>query len=184
MFDVSSVLVLAVLIGFGAAETPLQAARGQSMSCDAAYAQAERAYLRADFEKSLSLLVVCTNDRPKSEVKLRVYRLQAFAHLGMGDDAAARRAVEDLLDVYPAYTPNPSDDRPDYADLVAGVRASRREPSEPDTAARDRRWVRWVVASAAAIATTVVVAVLIRDGGQDNDDDPDPPDNDIDDDLD
>ena len=185
MSDGSAALVLVALLSLGVAGTPLQAAHGQSMTCDAAYAQAEQAYLQADFEEALALLTVCTNSRPKSGVKLTVYRLQAFAHLGTGDDAAARRVVEDLLDVYPTYTPNSSEDRPDYTDLVAGVRASRRPPPEPDTATRDRRWVRWVVASAAAIATAVVVAVLVRDGGPDDDDDPDPPDDDdIDDDFD
>jgi len=178
------VYVFVILIGVLPVADVQPAARGQSMSCDDVYPQAERAYLRADFSEALSLLDTCTDGRPKGAVRLTVYRLQAFAHLGSGQDGAARRVAEDLLDVYPAYAPNPAEDRPDYVDLIDDVRSSREPLPDRNRATEDRRWVRWVVASAAAIATTVVVAVLVRNGGDDDGGRPEPPDDDDDDDVD
>lgn len=177
-----TICVFVILIGAVADVQP--AAHGQSMSCDDVYPQAERAYLRADFSEALSLLDACTDGRAKGAVRLTVYRLQAFAHLGSGQDGQARRVAEDLLDVYPDYAPNPAEDRPDYVDLIDEVRSSREPPPDRDRATEDRRWVRWVVASAAAIATTAVVAVLVRTGGDDDGGRPEPPDDDDDDDFD
>lgn len=175
-------LVLAIAVGMVVGAGPVW---GQASSCGELAAQAERAYLQADFDDALSLLSVCRGDRSKAEVGLAVYRLEAFAHLGRGNEEAARLAVEDLLDVYPTYMPNPNDDRPDYVALVRSVRSSRDTQEEPPPPVRERRWVRWTIASLTVVAAAAVVGLIVRDGGGDDDRErPDPPDDDIDDDFD
>jgi hypothetical protein len=91
-----------------------------------------------------------------------MYRLLSFVYLGQNDEAAARRAVESLLDVQPEYMPNPAEDRPDFVALVRKAKKARRDAAEAEQ--RDRRWVRWVIGSAAALAGTAAV-LLLRDGG-------------------
>ena len=45
------------------------------------------------------------------------HRLNALAHLGLGNPEAARRAVEKLVATVPGYTPQPNDPAP-FAELV------------------------------------------------------------------
>ncbi len=54
------------------------------------------------------------------------YRLNALAHLGLGNPEAARRAVEKLVATVPGYTPQPNDPAP-FVQLVvqANGRAGR-----------------------------------------------------------
>jgi hypothetical protein len=163
------VVVGGLLVGSGTG----QSATGQSMDCRQRYAQAERAYYRAEFQDAIDLLGPCLNKAGAEAATVEVYRLYAFAHLATGNDTDARLTVEDLLDARPGYTPNPDEDRPDYVALVEDVKASRRPAEEDATPQRSRRWVRWVVASVVVLATAAVVSVVADggDGGNGDDDD-------------
>jgi len=154
-------LLVAVLVLVGTT-----GARAQTpASCDTSYAQAEEAYFAANFETAEALLRPCAQKTAlQDSVRARMYRLLSFVYLGQNDEAAARRAVESLLDVQPEYTPNPSEDRPDFVALVRKAEEERRAAAgrEED----NRRWVRWALGGAAALAGTAAV-LLLRDGGSD-----------------
>jgi hypothetical protein len=139
--------------------------------------QAEEAYFATNFETAEALLRPCAQRTTlQDSVRARMYRLLSFVYLGQNDEPAARRAVESLLDLQPKYTPNPSEDRPDFIALVRKARKARRATAESEES--NRRWVRWALGSAAAIAGAVTV-LLLRDGGSDGGSDrlprPEPP---------
>ena len=159
-------LLVVVLVFVGATGARAQA----PSSCDARYAQAEEAYFAANFETAESLLRPCTQKTTlQDSVRARMYRLLSFVYLGQNDEAAARRAVESLLDIQPEYTPNPAEDRPDFVALVRKAQEARRTTAEAEQG--NRRWVRWVIGSAAAVAGTAAV-LLLRDGDSDGGPDP------------
>jgi len=154
-------LLVAVLVLAG----PIDARAQTPASCDTSYAQAEEAYFAANFETAEALLRPCAQEATlRDSVRARMYRLLSFVYLGQNDSGAARRTVESLLDVQPDYTPNPSADRPDFVALVRKAKKARRATADAEQ--EDRRWLRWVLGSAAAIAGTAAV-LLLRDGGSD-----------------
>jgi hypothetical protein len=139
-------------------------------SCDTSYAQAEEAYYAADFERAVTLLRPCARatSLPDS-TRAQMYRLLSFVYLGQNEQAAAQRAVESLLDLQPAYTPNPEEDRPDFIALTKKVRKARRARAEAEE--ENRRWLRWTLGVAAAALGTAAVLLF---GGGDSGDGPDP----------
>jgi hypothetical protein len=140
-------------------------------TCTAAYAQAEEAYFAAEFERAARALQECLREQPPSDsTRLRVYRLLSFAHLANNDRAAARRAVESLLDIRPTYAPDPSRDRPDFVTLVRTAKRAR-QPPDPTTKAQDRDWVQWVIGGVAVAAVTTVAILLLGGGDGDGEDD-------------
>lgn len=159
-------LLIGVLVLAGTTRARAQA----PASCDTSYAQAEEAYFATNFEAAEALLRPCTQ-RPtlQDSVRARMYRLLSFVYLGQNEEAAARQAVESLLDLEPEYTPSPSEDRPDFVALVRNAKEARRATAESDE--NDRHWVRWALGSAAAVAGTVAV-LLLRDGGSEGGPDP------------
>lgn len=142
-------------------------ARAQApTSCDDRYTTAQEAYYAADFETAAELLRECVGKRSLSDsLRVQMYRLLGFVHLGRNEPKAARLAVESLLDLRPGYTPNPDEDRPDYVALVRKAKASRR--AEATTAEENgRRWVRWGLGSLGAAAVGTAAVLLIGgDGG-------------------
>ena len=142
-------------------------------SCDTSYAQAEKAYYAADFEKAVALLRPCarTTTLPDS-TRARMYRLLSFVYLGQNDQPPARRAVESLLDLQPTYTPNPAEDRPDFIALLKKAKKSRRAKADEEK----RRWLRWTLgAAAAALGTAAVLLFGGGDSGEGADSLPRPP---------
>lgn len=144
-------------------------------SCDTSYAQAEKAYYAADFEKAVTLLRPCARKTTLPDsTRARSYRLLSFVYLGQNDQAAARRAVESLLDLQPAYTPNPAEDRPDFIALVKKAKKARRAKADDE----ERRWLRWTLGVAAAALGTAAVLLFGGGGGGDGNDPlprPEPP---------
>lgn len=159
---VGGILLIVVLVGGGRegwAQTPV--------SCDTSYAQARESYFAAEFENALKLLRPCASESALSDsVRVRMYRLLSFVHLGRNDQQAARLAAENLLDLRPSYTPTPDEDRPDFVALVRKVKKSRRVAAE-NPEEQSRRWVRWALGSAAAVLGTA--AVLLIGGGDSGD---------------
>lgn len=136
-------------------------------SCSTAYAEAERAYYAANFERALDALQPCLDRTAVTDsVRVRAYRLLSFVHLGRNEQNAARLAVESLLDLRPTYEPSPARDRPDFVALVRTVKASREQAVADAADEGGRRWLRWVAGGvgAAALGTTAVL-VLGGDGG-------------------
>jgi cellulase/cellobiase CelA1 len=153
--------LLAIVVVAGSASI----ARAQTpASCEASYVEAKEAYYAAEFETALALLRPCAQEPALQDTtRARMYRLLGFVYLGQNDRAAARRAVESLLDLQPAYTPNPAKDRPDFVALVRKAKKARRAQAEADE--EGRRWVRWALGAAAAAAGTAAVVLLRDDGG-------------------
>lgn len=155
------VLVVAVCtasVSAAGAQTPA--------SCDTTYTQAKEAYYAADFETAIALLRPCARATSvRDTTRAQMYRLLSFVYLGQNDQAAARRAVESLLDLQPAYTPNPARDRPDFVALVRKAKKSRRAKAKADE--ENRRWLRWALGAAAAALGTAAVLVF-GDGGSGN----------------
>jgi len=145
------------------------------VSCDTSSARAEEAYYAADFEKAVTLLRPCarTTTLPDS-ARAQMYRLLSFVYLGQNDQATARRAVESLLDLQPAYTPNPAEDRPDFIALVKKAKKARRARAEAEEG--NRRWLQWTLGVAvAALGTAAVLLVGGGDSGDGSDPLPRPP---------
>jgi len=161
-------LVVAVVVGSAStarAQTPA--------SCDTSYAQAEEAYYAADFETAIALLRPCARAPAlRDTTRAQMYRLLSFVYLGQNDEAAARRAVESLLDLQPAYTPTPDRDRPDFISLVQKAKKERRARAEAED--ENRHWLRWTLGVAAAALGTAAV-LLFGDGGSGNGTDSLPP---------
>lgn len=153
-------------------------ARAQTpVSCDTSYTQAKEAYYAADFETAIALLRPCAQEPSlQDSTRARVYRLLSFVYLGQNDRAAARRAVESLLDLQPTYTPKPDRDRPDFIALVQEAKTARRARAEAED--ENRNWLRWTLGVAAAALGTAAV-LLFGDGGSGNGKDslpsPEPP---------
>lgn len=166
-------LVLAFVVGIGASGGGGTALAQTPDVCTEAYAGAEEAYYAANFELAIDTLQTCLN-RPgvSDSMRVRSYRLLSFVHLGRNDQAAARLAVESLLDLQPTYSPDPGRDRPDFVALVKEVKASRQPPTAQAEAENGRRWLRWVAAGVGAVALGTLAAVLF--GGGDGDDPPEP----------
>lgn len=144
-------------------------AAAQSDDCAREIQQAEDAYFAADFDRAVQLLRTCLDEAALSDTAtVRVYRWLAFAHLGRGASDDARLAVESLLDVAPAFTPDPTQDRPDFVALVEDVRASRRALAER-TEAEDGGggWLRWVGGAVGVAAVGTAAAVLLGGGSDD-----------------
>ena len=153
------VLVVAVFMASASvtrAQTPA--------SCDTSYTRAEEAYYAADFERAVTLLRPCARKSPLPDsTRARMYRLLSFVYLGQNDEGAARRAVESLLDLQPAYTPTPSEDRPDFVALVRKAKRARQKTADAEE--NDRRWVRWGLGAVAATAAGTAAVLLLGDGG-------------------
>jgi len=163
---IAAIAGLLILIGI----TP---ARGQDAStCAPEYAQAETAYFDAAFDRAIRLLRTCLEEADlPADVQVRFYRLLSFAYIAQDEQAEARAAIEQLLDVAPGYTPDPETDRPDYVALVREVKATR-----ASSEAGGRRWLRWVLGGAGAVAVGVLAVVLVGGGdGGGPDDLPAPP---------
>lgn len=140
-------------------------------SCDTSYAQAQEAYYAAEFEAAAAQLRPCTqNPTLPDSVRARMYRLLSFVYLGQNDEAAARRAVESLLDLHPDYVPDPAQDRPDFVAIVEKAKKERQARAEADEEG-NRRWVRWTIGVAAAALGTAAVLLF---GGGGSDDGPEP----------
>lgn len=158
-----------LLIAMCAAGAPTVQAQ-TPVSCDTSYAEAEEAYYDADFETAVSLLRPCARETTLSDsTRVRMYRLLSFVYLGQNDQEAARRAVESLLDLQPAYTTNSAEDRPDFIALLEKAKKARQTSAKSD--GKDRRWIRWTIGIAAAALGTAA-ALLLGDGG--SGDGPDP----------
>lgn len=139
-------------------------AQQQPDRCEAEYAQAEERYFAADFEAAVNLLQTCLQDAQLSEdTRVRIYRLLSFSHIAQGNQQQARLAAESLLDLRPAYTPDPAEDRPDFVELVREIKASR-QPAASRDADGGRRWVRWAVGGAGVAAAGVLTIVLVGGG--------------------
>jgi len=131
-------------------------------SCDTSYVEAEKAYFAAEFETAVTMLRPCAQAPALSDsARARMYRLLSFVYLGRNDQAAARKAVETLLDLRPSYTVNSSEDRPDFIALVENVKRERRDTATAED--EGRRWLRWTIGIAAAALGTA--AALILSGG-------------------
>lgn len=136
-------------------------------SCDTSFAQAQEAYYAAEFEAAVNQLRPCAQEPTLPDsVRARMYRLLSFVYLGQNDEAAARRAVESLLDLRPDFVPDPSEDRPDFVALVERAKTQRRVRAEAQED-ENRRWVRWTLGAAAAALGTA--AVLLLGGGDSGD---------------
>ena len=135
-------------------------------ACDTSFAQAQEAYFAAEFEAAVARLRPCAQERTLPDsVRARMYRLLSFVHLGQNDEAAARRAVESLLDLRPDFAPDPSEDRPDFVSLVERAKRQRRARAESEEDG-NRRWVRWALgAAAAALGTAAVLLLGVDDSG-------------------
>ncbi len=135
--------------------------------CDTSFAQAQEAYYAAEFEAAVARLRPCAQERTLPDsVRARMYRLLGFVYLGQNDEAAARRAVESLLDLQPEYVPDPAQDRPDFVALVEQAKKRRRARAEAQEN-ENRRWLRWTLGAAAAVLGTA--AVLLIGGGDSGD---------------
>lgn len=144
-------------------------------SCNEAYAQAENAYYSADFDAAEEALRDCLDQTDVSDsMRVRAYRLLSFVHLGQNDREAARLAVESLLDLRPAYEPDPATDRPDFVELVREVKESRETPESETSADGDRRWLRWVAGGAGVAALGTAAAFLFGGGGGGSNGGPEP----------
>ncbi len=159
-------LLLVVMCVAGA--FPVQAQT--TASCDTSYVQAEEAYYAADFETAVTLLRPCAR-KPSlpDSARAQMYRLLSFVYLGQNDQETARRAVESLLDLRPSYTPNPTEDRPDFIALVEKAKTARQKTAGSDE--DGRRWIRWTIGIAAAALGTAAVVLF---GGGESDEGPDP----------
>jgi len=128
---------------------------------------AQEAYYAADFERAVDQLRPCAQEPTLPDsVRARMYRLLSFVHLGQNDEAAARRAVESLLDLRPDFVTDPSEDRPDFIALVEKAKTQRRARAEAEED-ENRRWLRWTLGAAAAALGTA--AVLLLGGGDSGD---------------
>lgn len=136
--------------------------------CQTEYRQARERYLSAEFDPAVRLLRTCLEEASDlaDTTRVQMYRLLAFAHLGQGNDADARLAVESLLDIRPSFTPDPDRDRPDFVNVVEEARRRRQALSNDENS--DRRWVRWVIGGA-VVATAGIVVALVTGGGDDGD---------------
>lgn len=156
----SILLVVCLVVG---AEARAQA----PTSCESRYTTAQEAYYAADFERAVELLRECVGRKGVSDsLRVRMYRLLGFVHLGRNEPKAARLAVESLLDLRPDYAPDPDRDRPDYVALVRKAKASRRTAAAAEEDENGRRWVRWGLGSLGAAAVGTAAVLLIGgDGG-------------------
>jgi hypothetical protein len=161
MVPPSGLLILGLLLGTGArAQAPA--------SCDSSYTTAQEAYYAADFERAAELLRACVGKNGVSDsLRVRMYRLLGFVHLGRNDPKAARLAVESLLDLRPDYAPDPDRDRPDYVALVRKAKASRQRAAAAEEDEDGRRWVRWGLGSLGAAAVGTAAVLLIGGEGGD-----------------
>lgn len=162
ILDPLVVVMVAVWLG-GVAGAPAPAAAQEAeAACTQEFERAEDAYFTADFEQAIGLLTTCLDEvaLPPGE-RLRFFRLLAFAYLATEATAEARMAVESLLDVDPAYTPDPATDRPDFVALVEEVKATREDPV---AASDDRSIWRWVAGSALTVAAGIGAAVVLGGG--------------------
>lgn len=145
-------------------------------ACQAEYEEAQERYYAAEFDAAIDLLQQCLQRANLSvETRVRVYRLLSFAHIAQGNRQEARFAVESLLDLQPDYTPDPSQDRPDFIELVREVKASR-QPTAASDAESNRGWVKWALGGLGVAAAGVLTIVLVGgDGGGGPDDLPGEP---------
>lgn len=147
---------------------------GADDQCRAEYQKAEDLYLSADFDPAIRLLQTCLDETQAAladTTKVRIYRLLAFSHLGLGDDEGARQAVTSLLSVEPNYQPDPTRDRPDFVRMVQKAHEERRSTTVGEE--KNRNWVKWVVGGVSVVALGVLAAVISGGGGggEDFDDD-------------
>jgi len=163
-FPAFSWLIVGTLLVLGS----VSAAQAQTpASCDTSFAQAQEAYYTAEFEAAVDQLRPCAQEPTLPDsVRARMYRLLSFVYLGQNDEAAARRAVESLLDLRPDFVPDPSEDRPDFVGLVEKAKTQRRSRAEAEED-ENQRWVRWALGAAAAALGTA--AVLLLGGGDSGD---------------
>jgi len=154
---------------------PVESATAQESpsndQCETEYRQAQESYLAAEFDPAIRLLQTCLDEAQTTlsdTTLVKMYRLLAFSYLGEGDEAGARRAVNDLLTTAPDYRPDPTQDRPDFVQLVQNAREERRQ------VARDRdngrNWVKWVAGGVGVVVLGVLAAVLTGGGGDGDDD--------------
>lgn len=157
-----TVLFLSVTLGLLSPSAQAQ----EPNSCETEYEHAQEQYYAAEFDAAINLLQQCLQRANLSvETRVQGYRLLSFAYIAQGNRQQARYAVERLLDVQPDYTPDPSQDRPDFVELVREVKASR-QPATASEPEGNRRWVKWTLGGVGVAAAGVLATVLL--GGGDN----------------
>ncbi len=120
----SRLLCLILLLAFGAALPAM------AQTCDTALTDGATAYDDARAEDALRLLEPCVT-RFSTANQSVAYRLIALSHLALGNEAAARMAVRNMLRVNPTYIANPDFDPPAFVTVVEAERVAAQTPVTP-----------------------------------------------------
>ncbi|MEM7585650.1 MAG: TonB-dependent receptor [Acidobacteriota bacterium] len=111
-------LAIAMILASCVLATHRVSAQEASDVCESELTQAERLYGIGRFAEALKLLEGCYAERPGRVIQLRMRALEAKIHVALDNPARATVAIDALLELDPAYTPDPRDP-PRYRQLVA-----------------------------------------------------------------
>jgi len=131
---------------------------------------AEQAYRNRDFGTAISRASRCTDPEAVGEATaLRAYRLVTLASLRQGALVQARTAVENMLQIDPAYTADPISDPPSYDLFVSMVREDvspeATAEAEPDTTGTERDDAETMFPSASQTVARSHRGVFLKFGG-------------------
>ena len=91
--------------------------------CAQQLAEADQQYYAGRFDEAIELATTCINSGGTTEAyKLRGYRLVSLAYIGKDYLEQAKAAVRKLLELVPAYEPDPDQDPPPFTNLVREIK--------------------------------------------------------------
>lgn len=113
--QVGRAILLPILFAMIAA--PVAPAFGQG--CASVLDDAKEQYTYGRFEEAIALLSSCVEDQNGDpSVRQEAYRVMGMAYVAMSMEMEAKITIQNLLDLVPAYEPDPENDRPGYVELV------------------------------------------------------------------
>jgi hypothetical protein len=125
MTRLASAALLAALLAVPAA----------AQNCNRALERAESSYQNGEFDATIDRLTVCLDTGSFStEERRQAYRLIGLSYIGKDREADARAAVASLLEVAPAYEPDPAVDPPPFVRMVTEL---QRRPASGTATAGD-----------------------------------------------
>jgi len=168
-------VILLVLAFLGASFFPPFAsdeAQAQD-DCKTKLNQAQTAYTNGRLDEAIELLSDCVNKgKLSTDDEQRALKLLGFAYLAKDYVDQAKTTIQKLLELVPAYEPDPAQDPPAFTNMVKEMKKEKaapgpeKPPAETTTPpVRKKKSKTWLFVGGGAVVAGGVAALVLGGGG-------------------
>jgi len=125
------IYIFFILLLDSAVITQRAAVAQATVNCEEELQEADKNWRTGNFDAAISILSNCLGKEGLAESeRLKAYRLLGLVYISQDYLNDAKKAVEKLLDLVPDYEPDPVQDPPMFAKLVAELKEARMKAEE------------------------------------------------------